>query len=146
LVKPRLDKLGYKTGYLAGIYQCPINFADLLALPALIDLAIPPQPSLDFLLLFVKTQQEILHVSQNLAHWYQPKRALWFAYPKKSGPKKSGQIATDLSRDIGWQPLLALDLLPVTIIALDADWSALRFRYRSEIKTLTRKSALPGEY
>jgi hypothetical protein len=59
---------------------------------------------------------------------------LWLAYPKKS----SG-VKTDLSRDAGWPPLEAADFLPVTQISLDETWSALRFRRRSEIKTLTRK-------
>jgi hypothetical protein len=59
---------------------------------------------------------------------------LWFAYPKKTGALK-----TDISRDHGWDALLAQDFLPVTQVALDDTWSALRFRLRGEIKTLTRK-------
>ena len=64
---------------------------------------------------------------------------LWFAYPKKSGAR-----ASDISRDTGWAPLLEAGLLPVTQVALDADWSALRFRFRDEVPTLTRKQDLPG--
>ena len=61
-------------------------------------------------------------------------KKLWFAYPKKTGA-----IQTDITRDHGWAPLAAADLLPVTQVAIDATWSALRFRYRDEIPTLTRK-------
>jgi hypothetical protein len=32
-------------------------------------------------------------------------------------------------------------LLPVTQVALDDTWSALRFRFRDEIRKLTRKKA-----
>jgi len=60
---------------------------------------------------------------------------LWFAYPKKTGP-----VRTDLDRDHGWEPLTQAGLLPVTQVPLDATWSALRFRLREEIPTLTRKT------
>ena len=33
------------------------------------------------------------------------------------------------------------DLLPVSQVAMDATWTALRFRYRSEIRGLARKGA-----
>jgi hypothetical protein len=65
---------------------------------------------------------------------YESGKRLGFAYPKKTGA-----IKTDLSRDHGWQPLDRHDLLPVTQIALDETWSALRFRRRAEIQKLTRK-------
>ncbi len=61
---------------------------------------------------------------------------LWLAYPKKSGA-----IRSDLSRDQGWGTLEPHGLLPVTQVTLDATWSALRFRHRDEIRTLTRKGA-----
>jgi hypothetical protein len=61
---------------------------------------------------------------------------LWLAYPKKSGA-----IRSDLSRDRGWESLAPYDLHPVTQVALDATWSALRFRFRDEIRTLTRQGA-----
>ncbi len=59
---------------------------------------------------------------------------LWFAYPKKGGPVRS-----DLDRDHGWEPLTQAGLLPVTQVALDNTWVALRFRLREEVPTLTRK-------
>ena len=65
---------------------------------------------------------------------YRPGAHLWFAYPKLSGA-----LASDLSRDRGWAPLNDADFLPVTQVAIDADWSGLRFRARSEIPTLTRR-------
>jgi len=48
---------------------------------------------------------------------------LWIAYPKQS----SG-IKTDVNRDILWQLSLQTGLRPVTQIAIDETWSALRFR------------------
>lgn len=48
---------------------------------------------------------------------------LWIAYPKKSGAIKS-----DLTRDNGWEAVFGAGYEPVTQIAIDDDWSALRFR------------------
>jgi len=59
---------------------------------------------------------------------------LWAAYPKLTSKLKS-----DISRDTPWAPFDAADWLPVTQVALDGTWSALRFRPRAEIPKLTRK-------
>jgi len=53
---------------------------------------------------------------------------LWVAYPKGG----SGGVA-DLTRDHGWEPLQALGLRPVAQVAVDAVWSALRFRPTSAV-------------
>ncbi len=88
----------------------------------------------DVLLLYVNSQAELAQHAPALIAGYKDGGAFWIAYPKKS----SG-IVTDMSRDVAWTPLTEADFLPVTQIALDTTWSALRFRRRSEIKTLTRK-------
>lgn len=54
-------------------------------------------------------------------------------------PKKSSSIKTDIDRDHGWEPFRPLDLHAVTQISISPTWSALRFRYRDEIKSFTRK-------
>jgi hypothetical protein len=64
---------------------------------------------------------------------------LWLCYPKKGGT-----IRTDITRDHGWGPLHDAGFLPVAQVAVDATWSALRFRRREEIPTLTRKSPTGG--
>lgn len=53
---------------------------------------------------------------------------LWFAYPKKT----STRYASDLGRDSGWETLGTLGYRPVRQIALDGDWTALRFTHRSK--------------
>lgn len=60
---------------------------------------------------------------------------LWLIYPKKSG-----RVASTITRDQGWEALTSLGFLPVTQVAVDADHSALRFRLRAEIPVLTRKT------
>lgn len=48
---------------------------------------------------------------------------LWIAYPKKTG-----RIKSDMTRDNGWETVLAAGYEAVTQMAVDEDWSALRFR------------------
>ena len=47
----------------------------------------------------------------------------WLSYPKKKGG-----VISDLLRDKVWELVQPTGLRPVTQIALDETWSALRFR------------------
>ena len=49
---------------------------------------------------------------------------VWFAYPKGTSRK----YQCDFNRDNGWDALKALGFDTVRQVAIDADWSALRFR------------------
>ena len=52
----------------------------------------------------------------------------WIAYPKKSG-----SISSDISRNSGWDVLKSSGYDPVMQIAINDDWSALRFRKSKNI-------------
>ncbi|MTI20622.1 DUF1905 domain-containing protein [Fulvivirga sp. RKSG066] len=54
----------------------------------------------------------------------------WVAYPKKSG-----QIDTNLTRDKGWEVLDVVGYRKVSQISIDEDWSALRIKPTSEVKS-----------
>jgi hypothetical protein len=49
---------------------------------------------------------------------------LWFAYPKGT----SKRHASEINRDTGWESLKSAGFETVRLVAIDADWSALRFR------------------
>lgn len=67
---------------------------------------------------------------------------LWLCYPKKSSKVYKG---LNVSRDTV-APLLAMKgFEPVRQVAIDDDWSALRFRPVSKIKTMTRSFAHTDE-
>ncbi len=70
-----------------------------------------------------------------------PEGYLWISYPKKS----SKRYKSDINRDSGWAVLADRGFEPVTQVSIDEDWSALRFRPVSQIKTMTRKGALSEE-
>jgi hypothetical protein len=63
-----------------------------------------------------------------------PEALFWTAYPKKSSA-----LHQDLDRDNGWLPLVNAGWLPVRAIALNDDWSSLRWRPKANISKLTRK-------
>ena len=60
---------------------------------------------------------------------------LWLCYPK--GGAKAG---TDINRDTGWDVMLLAGWGPVSQIAIDERWSALRWRPESDVK---RKGGAP---
>ena len=49
---------------------------------------------------------------------------MWFAYPKGSSKKYKSQI----NRDSGWEVFGREGFEPVRMVAIDEDWSAVRFR------------------
>lgn len=59
---------------------------------------------------------------------------LWFCYAKKSSKK----YRCDIDRDHGWQSVGQLGFEPVRMVAVDEDFSALRFRHVDYIKKMTR--------
>lgn len=63
---------------------------------------------------------------------------LWFAYPKRS----SKRYRCDFDRDTGWDALGALGFEGVRQVAIDQDWSALRFRRVEYIKSFRRDPSL----
>lgn len=127
-----LGKLGVKAGMSASAIGRPRGLADLLPLSA------SAQPT-DVTIAFVFSPEDVAASLDTLLARFRSGDRLWFAYPKKTG-----RIPATITRDHGWDALAARDWLPVTQIAIDGDWSALRFRPRSEIGKLTRKQDLPG--
>jgi hypothetical protein len=59
---------------------------------------------------------------------------VWFAYPKGTFKR----YTCEFNRDSGWAPLGAAGFEGVRQVAIDEDWSALRFRRVEYIKTMRR--------
>ncbi|HSN74115.1 MAG TPA: hypothetical protein VL334_03360 [Anaerolineae bacterium] len=87
-----------------------------------------------FSLAFVTRQAQIDQVAAQIAQKMDGDAVVWFAYPKGS----SKRYQCDFNRDTGWAALGAAGFEPVRQVAIDADWSALRFRRVEYIKKLTR--------
>lgn len=84
---------------------------------------VPEAPApCDAVLLFAQNSDVLRNSATTAAAALKPGALFWIAYPKKSG-----SIKTDLSRDKGWDKVAKMGLEGVRQIALDSDWSALRF-------------------
>ena len=119
-----IKKLQLKPGLRTLFLNAPGGYVASLGAPpdgvALID---GPAGTLDFVQLFVRDSTELTtHAPAALAA-IKPDGMLWIAYPKQSA-----RVKTDVTRDRGWEPITARGLRPVTQIAIDETWSALRWR------------------
>jgi hypothetical protein len=86
------------------------------------DLAAVRQVS--FALVFVTQQAQLDRWSKVLAAKAAGDAVLWFAYPKATSQK----LACEFNRDRGWDAIRTAGFDSVRQVAIDADWSALRFR------------------
>jgi hypothetical protein len=89
---------------------------------------------IDFSLAFVTTQKEVDTLGPQVAKKAKGDAVVWFAYPKGSSKKYTSQI----NRDNGWAVMGKAGFEPVRMVAIDEDWSALRFRRVEFIKTMNR--------
>lgn len=91
-----------------------------------------------FVLAFVTRQKEVDELAKKIGGLISGDGLVWFAYPKGTSKK----YKCEFNRDNGWNELGKLGFEPVRMVAIDDDWSALRFRRAENIKTMTRRSAL----
>lgn len=88
-----------------------------------------------FALVFVKTQSEIEGIAPAILRMIKDDGVIWFAYPKGTSKK----YKVEINRDKGWEILAKLGLRGIRSIAINEDWSAVRFRRVEFIKAMTRK-------
>jgi hypothetical protein len=79
---------------------------------------------LTFVLAFVVTKVELDKVAAMVVSKASGDALLWFAYPKGTSTK----YKCDFNRDSGWDILRQSGFDTVRQVAIDDDWSALRFR------------------
>ncbi|MFZ4738468.1 MAG: hypothetical protein ACOYM9_21100 [Bradymonadia bacterium] len=100
--------------------------------------ALPERGDPIFVLAFVTTQVQVDTLSRDVAQATSGDAVVWFAYPKQS----SKRYRCDFNRDTGWAALGTAGFEPVRQVAIDDDWSALRFRRVEFIKKLTRADSM----
>ena len=94
--------------------------------------------SITYFLAFVTQKAQIDALVPEIAPKLAGDAMMWFAYPKGT----SKNYSCDFNRDTGWAIMGSHDLEPVRMVAIDADWSALRFRKVEYIKKLTRRESM----
>lgn len=133
-MKPLLEKLNYKGNDRIAILNAEDNFIVSLSgeiSDVTIDREIDPRFPYDFILIFVKNQAEIDTLSSTALHNLLCDGVLWFCYPKKTSKKHN----SDIDRDHGWKAINDAGFHGIRIVAIDDDWSALRFRNIKFIKS-----------
>jgi hypothetical protein len=90
--------------------------------------------AVDFFLAFVTSQPEVDAAVRVAAERTSGDAVVWFAYPKGT----SKRYRSTINRDTGWQVLGAAGFEPVRMVAIDEDWSGVRFRRAEFIKSMMR--------
>lgn len=132
---PLFTKLNLGTHRSLLVLNAPASFeAELAALQGVTLHRSPPASSVLFAMAFAQTLAERDALSAQMAQATQGDAVVWLAYAKAS----SKHLRSEFTRDSGWAVLGAAGFEPVRQVAVDEDWSALRFRRAEFIKTLAR--------
>ncbi|MFN7912909.1 MAG: hypothetical protein ACK5QC_13900 [Bacteroidota bacterium] len=140
-MNPLLKKLNFKAHKEIVVLNAPISFKkELESFSELTSVKIEAKnlKEINFVLIFVTTKEQI-EASMKLVY---PKLSgdavLWYSYPKAT----SKNYTCNFNRDTGWETLGKHNFEPVRQVAIDEDWSALRFRKTEYIKTMTRNESI----
>lgn len=90
-----------------------------------------------FVMAFAITQAEVDSAGKRVSAWAQGDAIVWMVYPKGT----SRRYKCEFNRDSGWSVLGEAGFEAVRQVAIDEDWSALRFRRVEFIKSITRNPA-----
>ncbi len=83
-----------------------------------------------FTILFIRNKAELDRSFKETIGGMEEDSLFWLAYPKGGSSIKS-----DLNRDIIWELIKSSGYRPVSLVSMDADWSAMRVRQESKVKT-----------
>ncbi len=96
-----------------------------------------PDSLVNWVMIFVTEQEAIERWVESIAPLLEGDAIVWMAYPKGT----SKRFKCDFNRDTGWESLGKAGLEGVRQVAIDEDWSALRFRKAEYIKSMTRDTS-----
>jgi hypothetical protein len=95
---------------------------------------VEPRATVEFALVFATRLAEVEAAARLMAKAAPGDAVVWVAYPKGTSKK----YTCDFNRDTGWGALGAVGFEPVRQVAIDDDWTALRFRRAEFVKSMTR--------
>jgi len=125
-----VKKLGLKPGMRALVLGSPSGYVNSLA-PLLDQVQVSQTPGPhEFIQLFATNQSDIRKSAKQFLQSAAPRALVWITYPKKT----SG-VDSDLSREAVWAAMEGTGWRPVSQIAIDEVWSALRFRPVQDVKS-----------
>lgn len=144
-MNPIFAKLNYKAQSEIAVINAPAEFWPVVDEMRSLATIVTDTQQIEqggFAIAFVKTRQEVDAISTILAEKIQGDGIVWLAYPKGSSKKYACGGATHrINRDTGWQILGDSGFEGVRMVAIDEDWSALRFRRVAYIRSMTRHTS-----
>jgi len=126
------EKLNWKDQLEIVVLNAPESFEAEIARLSLkaVHRSLSPVKETGFMLAFVMRKNEVDALAPEIAKRAKGDAIVWFAYPKGSSKK----YKCDFNRDTGWDAMNELGFETVRAVAIDEDWSALRFRRSEFIK------------
>lgn len=131
-MSPLFKKLNYKAQPLIHILNAPASF-DQEPTPdtAKVATKVGAKEMMTFGIGFAVTNKDLDRVSSALVKNAEGDAIIWIAYPKKTSKNYKAEFHRDseykILSDAGWEPC--------RMVAIDDDWSALRFRRSEYVKS-----------
>ncbi|MEO8200813.1 MAG: DUF3052 domain-containing protein [Gemmatimonadota bacterium] len=120
---PLVRKLGIREGRELIAIHAPRPYEEMVSpLPEGVKLRQRLHPGAEFIHLFSRTRADLERRFPRLASALADQGILWISWPKKSSP-----LAQDLSENLVREIGLATGLVDVKVVAIDEDWSGLKF-------------------
>lgn len=125
-MSPLFKKLNLGEHRSIHVLDAPASFAQELAQLDNVEIrtSVSSRDRVAFALAFTVAQAGLDAVSRSLCAAAEGDAVLWIAYPKGT----SKNYTCEFNRDSGWSVLKAAGFDTVRQVAIDQDWSALRFR------------------
>lgn len=124
---PLVKKLGIKARISVLFINEPKDYIKIIQpLPTDIKIKHEISGSFSFIQLFTKSQEELRELFPKLKNALEKNGMLWISWPKGACGVGLTDINENIVRDIGLQN----GLVDVKVIAVDEEWSGLKFVYR----------------
>jgi len=122
-----MKKLNWKAHTPVALLHSPVSFAgecSAFAAETTVHNEVHPGTKYPFALTFAADLAALALRAPELVAATTADAVLWIAYPKQT----SKNFRSDLNRDVCWKFLAPLGLEPNRQIAIDDDWSAMRYK------------------
>ena len=117
------QKLFIREGYTVLLVNAPMGYQETLGqLPKGAKVVTKSSKPVEFIQIFAATKAEMTELFRKAKPVLKEDGLLWATYPK------AGQMDTDLKRETVWECGQSVGMRPVSQIAVDDVWSALRFK------------------
>ncbi|WP_416148826.1 DUF3052 domain-containing protein [Salipaludibacillus sp. HK11] len=137
-MNPILKKMQIKEPQITSVINHPEEFTETLEdlrRYTKVELAPVSTSIYDCIIVFVKSENDIASHCAFIQNQLAENGLLWFVYPKKTSKK----YKVEINRDYGWSSIQECGYEGVRQVAIDEDWSALRFRHVDYISVKKKK-------